>query len=373
MDELFIIEKGTRLTKADQISGKTNFIGATAYNNGVMGHIGQKPLFPGNRITVAYNGSVGSCFYQSEPFWASDDINVLSLRHGELNEQVALFICSVLSKAAAQFSYTSKWNVERMKATKIKLPVTTKNVPDWNYMRERIVELERERIVELERYLAVTGFNDYTLTDEDIRVLSLSGAGSDEAGNPAASVGLRKPMKEFFLKDILTLHYGNKFDKNKMTYRKPVVNFVSRTAANNGVSDFVDIISGIAPYPGGTVTLAFGGSIGSCFLQDDPFYTGQNVGVIEFPDDVPHDAKLYFTEALGKVCKRKYVAFGDEINKHFKKDLAVSLPVTDDGVPDWNYMAAYIRAIEKKVIRGVVEYKDAFIAGTKSIVYGMSE
>ena len=142
-------------------------------------------------------------------------------------------------------------------------------------------------------------------------------------------------IKEFLLSQITKLHYGNKFDKNKMTYARPDVNFVSRTAANNGISDVVDRIDGVTPYPAGCVSLAFGGSIGSCFLQDKPFYTGQNVGVIEFSSDVPHEAKLYFVTALEKVCKAKYVTFSDEINKHFKTDLAVSLPVTTVMVPDW--------------------------------------
>lgn len=142
-------------------------------------------------------------------------------------------------------------------------------------------------------------------------------------------------IKEFLLSQITKLHYGNKFDKNKMTYARPDVNFVSRTAANNGISDVVDRIDGVTPYPAGCVSLAFGGSIGSCFLQDKPFYTGQNVGVIEFSPDVPHEAKLYFVTALEKVCKAKYVTFSDEINKHFKTDLAVSLPVTTVMVPDW--------------------------------------
>ena len=40
-------------------------------------------------------------------------------------------------------------------------------------MQERIEELEQERIEELEQYLVATGLNDYELTDEDIKTLSL--------------------------------------------------------------------------------------------------------------------------------------------------------------------------------------------------------
>lgn len=74
-------------------------------------------------------------------------------------------------------------------------------------------------------------------------------------------------FKEFLLKDIAKLSYGTKLDKNKMTYTNPTINFVSRTANNNGVSDLVDRINNLEPFPKGTMTLAFGGSVGSCFYK----------------------------------------------------------------------------------------------------------
>ena len=40
----------------------------------------------------------------------------------------------------------------------------------------------------------------------------------------------------------------------------------------------------------------------------------------------------------------------------------------DGYIPDWTYMENYIRAIEKVVIKDVVDYKDSIIAKTKEIV-----
>lgn len=142
-------------------------------------------------------------------------------------------------------------------------------------------------------------------------------------------------FKEFALHEIASLSNGNKFDKNKMTHNAPTYNFVSRTANNNGISDFVDAVADVVPYKAGTITLAFGGSIGSCFVQSKPYYTGQNVGVIELPATVSDKAKLYFVTALENVCKTRFVTFADEINKHFKTDLSVVLPVKHALVPDW--------------------------------------
>lgn len=150
---------------------------------------------------------------------------------------------------------------------------------------------------------------------------------------------------EFLLNDIATLINGNKFDKNKMSHDKPSINFVSRTGFNNGISDFVDKIDGTEPYPAGAITLALGGSVGSTFVQPKPFYTGQNVGVIEF-DNKSEKMKQFVAVVLNKVCSTQFSAFKNEINKHFKRDLSIPLPLkpstdpsnyTQDDI-DWTYM-----------------------------------
>lgn len=150
---------------------------------------------------------------------------------------------------------------------------------------------------------------------------------------------------EFLLNDIATLTNGNKFDKNKMSHDNPSINFVSRTGFNNGISDFVDKIDGAEPYPAGAITLALGGSVGSTFVQPKPFYTGQNVGVIEF-DNKSEKMKQFVAVVLNKVCSTQFSAFKNEINKHFKRDLSIPLPLkpstdpsnyTQDDI-DWTYM-----------------------------------
>ena len=86
--EIFEIKKGCRLTKAQMTSGSTPFIGAIASNNGVRQYVSASPNHLGNTITVTYNGSVAEAFYQPEPYWASDDVNVLYPKF-EMNVYVA--------------------------------------------------------------------------------------------------------------------------------------------------------------------------------------------------------------------------------------------------------------------------------------------
>ena len=164
--------------------------------------------------------------------------------------------------------------------------------------------------------------------------------------------------QEFYLKDIAVLDNGNKMDKNKMTHDNPIINFVSRTAVNNGISDIVDKIDNVNPYPAGCITLAFGGSVGSCFLQEKPFYTGQNVGVISLPEYVPTEAKLFFISVLEKKCKMSFRAFGNEINKHFKTDLSIKLPVIAKDEIAWDYMQEKIAELEQYlIVAGLNDYE----------------
>lgn len=135
LEDLFDIKKGKRLTKADMIEGNDNFLGAISSNNGVREKITADKLWDGNCITVNYNGSVGEAFYQSEPFWASDDVNVLyAKKWWEMNKYNALFIVTVIKANKYRFSYGRKWTMEKMKDTVIKLPSKEDGKPDFEYM-----------------------------------------------------------------------------------------------------------------------------------------------------------------------------------------------------------------------------------------------
>ena len=140
---LFEIHKGKRLTSEDQTYGNTPYIGAIDSNNGVANYIGQKARHLGNTISLSYNGSVGEAFYQPIPFWATDDVNVLSFKsenNYKFNKYIALFICSVLKKEKYRYCYGRKWILENMLTTKIKLP-TKNGKPDWKFMENYIKSL----------------------------------------------------------------------------------------------------------------------------------------------------------------------------------------------------------------------------------------
>lgn len=140
-NELFLLKKGKRIIKEKMIEGKLPFIAAIDGNNGVRQYIEKEPLHTGNTITVNYNGSVAEAFYQEIPYWASDDVNVLYPKF-KLNKYIALFLTTLIRKEQYRFNYGRKWYLDRMKDSKIKLPVTSNGNPDWQFMEDYIKSIQ---------------------------------------------------------------------------------------------------------------------------------------------------------------------------------------------------------------------------------------
>ena len=141
IDSIFDIKKGKRITKLSLIPGKTPFVSAIDNNNGIRQYVGVVPNHDGNTITVNYNGSVGKAFYQEDPFWASDDVNVLYPKF-DLNKYIAIFLITIIEKEIYRFNYGRKWHKERMEESIIYLPVQANKLPDFDYMENFIKTLK---------------------------------------------------------------------------------------------------------------------------------------------------------------------------------------------------------------------------------------
>lgn len=134
LGELFDVRKGKRLTKLNMRPGTTPFIGAIDHDNGVAARINQPADHPGNTITINYNGAgVAEAFYQPVAFCASDDVNVLYPKNFALTPLRALFLVTILRQEKYRFSYGRKWHAERMRESRISLPLRATEI-DWEWV-----------------------------------------------------------------------------------------------------------------------------------------------------------------------------------------------------------------------------------------------
>ena len=140
LGDLFSISKGKRLTKANMTEGLTPYIGASDSHNGVTARIGQEAIHKGGTISVSYNGSVAEAFYQPNPFWATDDVNVLNPNF-DMSAEIAIFLCTIIRLEKYRYNFGRKWHLERMRESLIKLPAVSDSQPDYEFMERYMKSL----------------------------------------------------------------------------------------------------------------------------------------------------------------------------------------------------------------------------------------
>ncbi|EKD28973.1 MAG: hypothetical protein ACD_79C00132G0001 [uncultured bacterium] len=139
-NSIFQIKKGKRLTRKEQSDGDIPYVSSSSLNNGIDNYIGNGNTEE-NCISFACYGSIGEVFYQDQKVWVSDNANVFYLRNKKLNPYLAMFLITVLRLEQFRFSYGMTGKKERLQNFDIKLPVTKKGKPDWDYMENYIKSL----------------------------------------------------------------------------------------------------------------------------------------------------------------------------------------------------------------------------------------
>ena len=352
--KLFKLENGKANQGMLEEGNECFYVGAKKDDNGVMIHcIKDYALMQkGNCIIFICNGqgSVGYANYMDVDFIGTTD--VVAGYNENLNEYNGLFIATVLCQERPKYSFGRKWKTH-LKSTIINLPI--------QYNLDGSPYIDKTYMYSDEGYLP-----DWEYMESYIE--SLCHKPLTTKNKVGQAVDLNTNAWEYFLlKDICSITMGNKMDFSAMSVDEPSVNFVGRSADNNGVAGKVDLViddngTAVKPYKAGCVTVALGGSLGSAYLQVEDFYTSQNVSVLEFDEEVSDSAKLFITTCIMNECKYKYFPFGRELNTHIRTDFGFTLPIqrTPDGtpiidvthkyskqghIPDWQWMDKYVKAL----------------------------
>ncbi len=138
-EDIFKLSRGKEKIQ-DNSLGSIPLISSTGNNNGISSLIADgNNLFSKNTITVANNGSVGATFYQDKDFFATTDVTILE--NNNLNQYNSQFLTTIISMEKYRFNYGLKWGLERMRNTKIGIPIDSNNNPDWQFMEDYIKSL----------------------------------------------------------------------------------------------------------------------------------------------------------------------------------------------------------------------------------------
>lgn len=346
-------------------SGEFEFIGRSRVNNGIQGYTNKLSYEPNKSKTfsVSQVGTIVAQFRQKR-WYSSQNIFILSVKHDTEIINNWLYILSSLNKALQRFdggysNYPTKSSLSNLQLT---LPIKSDGTIAFDYMEAYIKELEAERIKELEAYLIATGLNDYALTDEEQRAIDKFRNGEIRWGE--------FNVKAMFDKVPLKKHKKD-FDKKRDTSTQMSAEFnlplVNAKIGDNGIMFFgrkedfdsaemvIDIISN-----GAVAT-------GTVYPQVQKVGVLWDAYLLKSKFNVNESQLIFLSATLQKSIKLKFAWENKAVwtkvqNEQFR------LPVNQLGEPDYEYMNLYISAIEKLVIRGVVEWKDKQIEATKSVI-----
>lgn len=378
--ELFDIHPTTAYKmKNDELfasDGATPVLSNSSVNNGIGGYCGLAPTEQGGMITFSDTTTgADTMFYQSNPFIGYPHVQgMYPYQPDKWNEKRCLYVISCIRKSAGNgWSYAVKFNRALVRELPIELPVIespdadheyTVDDIDYEYMQERIAELEQERIAELDAYLIASGLDDYELTDEDKEILSLSPeSASDEAGASEADFGNGQVRFKKFALDTLFISSTGDVDLQQKDINGKGEFFINSGVENRGIKGRTDRPARI--FPANTITVDFWGN---AYYRDFEYKMATHNHVFSLAGDVIRNrlVGMYIVGILSKLPK--LFSYNNMATWNKLKTIEVSLPVTLSGDIDFDYMERYIRAIEKLAIADVAKYKDKLIATTRQVI-----
>ena len=374
--ELFSSLTGdTDLKKEDLTPEGIPLITSGLENSGVAGLTNKKAkIIPKNTITVDMFGNV---YYRDFQYKLVTHARVFALipLFEEINEKIGLYFVASLKYLSKLFNYNNMCSFAKIKGETISLPLVdgSSDQIDFEYMAERISELEAERISELEAFLVATGLNDYELTEDDRQILTAALGGQAESQNLTSldsCLKWERKYKQFRVGDLFDIHPTKAYKLSNDNIFSP--NGSTPVASNSSTSNGIGGYSMLDPTESGNIITFSDTTTG----PDTIFYQGHSfIGYPHVQGLYPHAYKEYWSQksmiyviaAIQKASGDGW-SYANKYTRKFVSDLRIILPITASGSPDFEYMERYIKAIEKTVIADVVKYKDQVIEETKKVV-----
>lgn len=329
-------------------------IAAKMGDNGVM-YWGSKADFKSeeNCIAVVYDGAIsaGSVYPHKEPVGIFSHSYLIKSKSVIPFEATVYAACAIRKVTYPKYSRDnpSRWD-NKVEDDYICLPANINGEPDFEYMAERIKELEA--------YLQAAGLDDYELTDNERDVLS-------------KNVDF-KPFRIGNLFDKLDVPYYGKgkrnsdvVDRHSDEYCLPVT---TAKRGNNGICRWTR--KGNFKTYENVISVVSNGAIATGLVYYQPNEVSSLIDSYLLglkTDDMNEQVGLYIACAMQKAIYPKY----SRDNKAYwscVQDDEIYLPVTQAGKPDYAYIATYIKAQEKLAIRDAIELKDLIIKETKKVV-----
>jgi hypothetical protein len=275
-----------------------NFVARTSENNGVVARVrkidGLEPQ-PAWILSCAGSGSVLSTFVLTEPFYSGRDLYTLTPRK-KMSLQEKQYYCMCIKANAYRYSYGRQAN-KTLKDIEL-----LDTLPEW----VKVASIETIKTSVKKRDVALRLFEQW---------------------------------KEFKLGEIFTIT-GTKTTKINVLneYGNGEYSYVTTQSTNNAVDGYYDFYT-----ENGNVLTIDSAVLGFCSYQAKNFSASDHVEKLTPKFDLNKHIALFLVTIINRE-QYKY-SYGRKCNQTKIKDTIIKLPVTPQGLPDWNYMENYIKAL----------------------------
>lgn len=302
VNDLFHLDYGhsLELNRLEQSASQDaiNFVGRAARNNGVTARVTPIPELqpaPAGTITVALNGQGGAgvAFLQPFPYYTGFHVMVLTPK-APMSAQEKLWWATCITANRFRFGFGRQAN---RTLKNIELP---NEIPAWVHSVDY-----------------VTPFTA-TLNQLKLESVAATATGLDAIGNSRTRAD-----------DLFDISYGTSLELNRLRRDSSGINFVARTAKNNGVTAKVRLPTDVSPISPGCISVAVSGSVLESFVQQEPFITGFHIMVLRPKSAMHVEGLMFYAECL-RANQWRY-NYGRQANRTLKDLL---LPARDS-IPAW--------------------------------------
>ena len=356
--ELFNVQTTKKKFNAQDVEfgGKYRYVARGESNNGIRGYIDEDTQYLNDGNTISFGQDTATMFYQPESYFTGDKIKIFQpQKNVALNRQNAQFFITAMKRAFSTFSWgSSSYNVATLNSTKIILPTQNKKIA-FDYIEEFIATLEAERLGMLDTYLIEENLKNCALAREEREALE----------------NIKNVKWGEFRNDELFDVYPSKaytgLNDDKILVKNGKTPYVSNQSQNNGYIGWSNFEALNAE---NVITLSdTWQSERTIFYQPKAFIGKSHLQVMKplMPEFEKHSAMFIISSFRKAILEMNY-DYGTKFNREKIKATKIQLPIKSDFTPDFDFMATYIKAMQKVVIKNVVEWADKRIAKTKEVI-----
>lgn len=301
LDEVFEIWYGVNLevVNCEVVEKGMPFVSRQSTNNGVNCYVKEIEDItpnPANTLSIAVSGSVLSTYFHEYEYYSGRDVYIAKPKL-PFTKMEMLFYCKILEANKYRYNYGRAAN---------------------RTLRNILVPLPDEIPLEIKNLSIETNLEEKSFSPQ-----KLSLADREWAWFNVGNIFDCKTTKHAIQQEMIS---GN-------------TNFVTRSALNNGVSDYIDS-EGLNVYDGNCITIGAEGI--TAFYQPDEFVAG--VKVYTLTHQVINKYNAMFIITLLNLEKYRYNYGNARILEKIKKE-KIKLPITPTGDPDFQFMEDYIKSL----------------------------